>query len=289
MAPTIAHALDISRSQLGYTEPATSQVTKYGDWYAGWSGQGGYRDTYWCAMYQSWVLSVAGFSVAESGRYGNCNPWIRWFKAQKRWSTVPRQGALVFYDWDGDGLAEHVGMVEQVRADGRITTLEGNATVPGRRDGVWRMNRSRKYVLGFGYLPYHADAVAAGGYSPPGASMRMPGPVKIGAGAGAPATLDARAMPWGKCPQMAVGFGGPEDRAQAMWAAYWYSLMAHWSPGYFRTIWGSGAGRTEIQRHEIGRVTLSVVTGMVRQVMGKKAPVFHGVIPPVAWAVYQPG
>src|SRR5881392_2953055 len=101
--PTLAQTLACSRSQLGYQEPGWGdspggQVTKYGLWYASWARQPAYRDTYWCAMYQSWVLSVAGWSVADAGRFGNCNPWIAWLKKNHMWHGLPAAGALVFFD-----------------------------------------------------------------------------------------------------------------------------------------------------------------------------------------------
>lgn len=301
MAATVARVMEIHRTQLGYAEPGWndvpgSQVTKYGNWYAAWARQAAYRDTYWCAMYQSWVLDQAGFSIAETGRFGNCNPWIAWLKKHGMWHAVPRPGALVFFDWNGDGSAEHIGMVEVVRADGRIQTIEGNASIPGRHDGVRRMIR-KAAILGYGHLPYAAPPAAAPPAvvtraapltAPAGAkgspSQHLPNPVPIGAPLG---TADARGVPWGKCPQMAPGFGGPESTAQAAWAAYWFVLMGRWSPGYFKLIMGSRTGRVEVTRREIGPVTIAVTEQMVHQV-NPKAPSFRGVIPPLAWSLYQP-
>lgn len=286
MAPTVAHTLDVARSQIGVTEPGVSgespgQTTKYNAWYASWSGQGGYRDTYWCSTFQSWVLAVAGFSVTEAGRYGNCGPWVRWLKAHDRWHSAPRPGALVFFDWDGDGAPEHIGMVESVRPDGRVVTIEGNASRPGVHDGVWRMVR-RAAILGYGHLPYAEPAKKPSGPQ----SLLMPGPVVVSRGGAAPATVDARVKPWRDCPAMPVGFGGPEDKTQATWAAYWFALMARFAPGYFASIMAVAAGRREVARHEIGRVTLRVVERMAKQ--ARITEPFRGVVPSVAWSIFQP-
>lgn len=301
MAATLARVMEIHRTQLGYAEPGWNdapgtQVTKYGRWYAAWAHQGAYADTYWCAMYQSWVLAQAGFGIAEAGRFGNCNPWIAWLKAHHIWGPMPRPGALVFFDWNADGWAEHVGMVEQVRADGRIQTLEGNASIPGRHDGVRRMVR-KGAILGYGYLPYAPPPAAAPATVttrtspltvPAGAkgspSQQLPNPVPIGAPLG---TADARAVAWRRCPPMPPGFGGPESGSQAAWAAYWYVLMGRWSPGYFKLLLGTPKGRSEVARREIGTQTVAVTEQMVHQV-NPKAPSFRGVIPPLAWSLYQP-
>jgi hypothetical protein len=285
VAPTLARTLAISRSQLGTVEPDRSQITKYGTWYASWAKRAGYVDTYWCAMYQAWVLATAGFSVAETGRHGNCGPWIESFKGRRAWSLSPVPGALVFFDWDHDRAAEHVGMVESLRPDGRLVTLEGNASRPGARDGVWRMVRSRADVLGYGHIPYGTTPMPG----PP--ATRMPGPVAIPAGSGGAlkATADARQLPWASCPQMGRGFGGPEDAAQAQWVTYWHALVARWSPGYFRTLMASTGGRYEVARHEIGPQTITAAFAVMRVLMGADTPPARGVIPPVAWRAYQRG
>lgn len=297
MAPTVQHTLGVARSQLGTVEPVASQVTKYNAWYADWSGLDGYRDTYWCATFCSWVLSVAGFSVTDTGRFGNVNPWIRWLKGKGMWHSTPKVGALVMFDWDGDGSADHIGFVEEVRSDGRIQTVEGNATVAGKRDGVWRVIR-RSGIVGYGWLPYAAPpkpgpvpVPAPGSVVTPVVggrpSQQMPGPVVIPKGAGlAPWTIDARFKRWTECPQMPVGFGGPEDPAQRAWVGYWYALMARFSPVWFAQVTASTAGRREVARLEVGQVTVAVVEKMLRQV--QKTYSFRGVIPPVAWSLYQP-
>ena len=45
------------------------------------------------------------------------------------WQTntyTPREGDIIFFDWDSDGLANHVGIVEKVK-DGKVHTIEGNS------------------------------------------------------------------------------------------------------------------------------------------------------------------
>lgn len=295
MAPAAAQVLGIARTQLGYTEPGLSdapgtQVTKFGHWYATWAHQSGYVDTYWCAMFCSWVFANSGFAIAEAGRFGNCGPWIRWWKGQHRWAgrNSPSVGAQVFFDWDGDGVAEHVGLVESIRPDGRLVTLEGNATIGGgKHDGVYRMVRGRSYILGYGLPPYGTGAPAPAAKT--AVSLTLPGPIAIGAGPdGKYGTSDARKVPAGKCPVLARGFGGPENITQRTWAAYWYRLMGTYSPGYFRQITATPAGQAEVTRAEIGPVTIAVAERMTREKFGPKTPPFRGVIVAQAWQIYQP-
>lgn len=268
MAPTVQRVLDVARTQLGYAEPgwgddhSGDQVTKYGRWYAEWAKRSAYVDTYWCAMFASWCLSVAGFTPAQAGRYGNCNPWIAWFKVHRMWTAGnPKPGDVVFFSWDGDKWAEHVGFVEEVRPDGRLQTLEGNATVPGRRDGVYRMVRARNTsIVGYGRPPY----------APPTA----PAP-----------TGGSRAG----YPTLVLGSGGPEDTTgnQRWWVAQWLRLMAVHSPGYYKMIASSASGRAEIDRLEIGPTTLKVSRAMAATALGSKL-VWRGGITPQLWAIYPP-
>jgi LysM repeat protein len=72
---------------------------------------------------------------------------------------------VVFFDWNGDGEADHVGLVEKVNPNGSIGTIEGNSTNPsGGRFGVFRHTESAPYILGYGYPAYDAlGNVTAGG------------------------------------------------------------------------------------------------------------------------------
>ena len=35
-------------------------------------------------------------------------------------------GTIIFFDWDGDGISDHVGIVEKCE-NGRVYTVEGNS------------------------------------------------------------------------------------------------------------------------------------------------------------------
>lgn len=85
-----------------------------------------------------------------------CPSVVTDLKAQGKWKgrSNPQPGDLVLFDWDRDGRADHIGIVEKVNADGSIATIEGNTTNPQTgREGVWRRTRSMSTILGFG-APY---------------------------------------------------------------------------------------------------------------------------------------
>lgn len=63
-----------------------------------------------------------------------------------------RPGAIVFFDWGGTntiGAIDHVGLIEEVLADGRIVTIEANTG-----DAVKRRVRGADVVAGFWNPPY---------------------------------------------------------------------------------------------------------------------------------------
>ncbi len=86
----------------------------------------------WCALFASWVWIKAGVplegSTAEYGYTGSLYTW-----AKEHGGRVlpppptPSPGDLVFYgSGPGPGESQHVGVVQSVFKDGRITTIEGN-------------------------------------------------------------------------------------------------------------------------------------------------------------------
>ena len=151
MAATIGQVLKEAASQIGYTEsPARSNRTKYGAWY-GMDGQP------WCAMFISWLFRDT--LEAIGGKFAYTPTGANWFKRNLRWSTTPKVGAIVFFDFpDSVTRIQHVGIVEKVNADGSIVTIEGNTSSgsSGSQDnggGVFRRTRKAS-IVGYGYPRY---------------------------------------------------------------------------------------------------------------------------------------
>lgn len=122
----------IARTQLGYKESKTNFIidangkqygyTRYGDWY-------GADYTDWCAMYVAFCLHYAQIPESDFPQEANCEKWIRALSRMDLYSDasiIPQTGDLVFFDWDDDHRADHVGIIESVD-DHRLTTIEGNA------------------------------------------------------------------------------------------------------------------------------------------------------------------
>ena len=153
MTASATTVLNIARSQLGY-RAGPGNYSKFNRWY-GMPGS-------WCDMFVSWVAVNAGARDIV-GKSAYTPSHAAWFQACGRWGRLPRRGAIVFFDWPGDGIdrIQHIGIVEKVRGDGRIQTIEGNTSdglgSQGNGGGVFRRVRSQSLVVGYGYPDYGGE------------------------------------------------------------------------------------------------------------------------------------
>ena len=80
-------------------------------------------------------------------------PYVDWFKERGHWQGrdfEPTPGDIVFFDWESDGLADHVGIVEKVE-NGLVYTVEGNT---GDRCAERRYPVGNAPIYGFGLPSY---------------------------------------------------------------------------------------------------------------------------------------
>ena len=81
----------------------------------------------WCAYFTSWLARGAGVPVGDHGQgFGSVDALYAW--AQKSGRAIPtssgqdpKPGDLIVWD-------EHIGIVESVKPDGSIQTIEGNSS-----------------------------------------------------------------------------------------------------------------------------------------------------------------
>lgn len=144
-------ALAEARKWVGYKEspPATNR-TLFGRWY-GADGQA------WCAMFVSYVLAHVGFKQVDprSSRWAYCPYIVRDARAGRYGlhtilsmdavDNALRRGVcvLALYDWDRDGIADHVGFVADVTGIDTFQAIEGNTAVGNDSNGGQVMLRKR--------------------------------------------------------------------------------------------------------------------------------------------------
>ena len=111
-------------------EIALSQVGNIGG-QPYWSWYGFSSRVEWCACFVSWCANECGYLDAGIiPRFSACTTGEAWFKERGQWqssSYEPKSGDIIFFDWQGDGKTDHVGIVDRVE-NGIIYTVEGNSS-----------------------------------------------------------------------------------------------------------------------------------------------------------------
>lgn len=141
---------DIATQYIGMAEsPKGSNKVLFSDWY-GIQGP-------WCAMFVTYCYIQAGSKAfKKSERWAYCPFILADARAQRNGLTVVptdkvQRGDVVLYDWDGDGVADHVGIVDEVPKKGSFFAVEGNTSGTNPSDGgmVARMKRNTSSVIAF--------------------------------------------------------------------------------------------------------------------------------------------
>ena len=95
-----------------------------------WRWYGFKSHVHWCACFTSYIAAECG--CIKSGicpKSAIVDDWISFYKKQHRWARgdyIPHSGDFIFFDWEGDGAPDHIGIVES--CDGKtVHTIEGNS------------------------------------------------------------------------------------------------------------------------------------------------------------------
>ena len=115
-----------------------------------WSWYGFTSRVEWCACFVSWCYGQMGLTEP---RFSGCqSQGIPWFQSHGQWggrdyaNIAP--GDAIFFDWDLDGSADHVGIV--VGTDGsRVYTVEGNS---GDACKIKSYSLSYECIKGYGLM-----------------------------------------------------------------------------------------------------------------------------------------
>ena len=116
-------------SNQGIVEVALTQIGNEGG-QPYWSWYGFDSRVEWCACFVSWCADQCGY--IDSGlipKFAGCIDGANWFKSNNRWNDrnyEPKAGDIIFFDWEGDGTTDHVGIVEKCE-NGTVYTVEGNS------------------------------------------------------------------------------------------------------------------------------------------------------------------
>lgn len=127
---TRADILRVAKGEIGYSRWADEENgTKYGRWYARAVGNDMFAASGvpYCDMFVSWVLSTVGIAWRSAYVPG------REAEARQRGVLIDkwdvRPGDAVTFDFDGYGIAQHIGIVDiPPNSAGILYTIDGNTT-----------------------------------------------------------------------------------------------------------------------------------------------------------------
>lgn len=194
---TRSQTLDEARRWIGYSRyNDPEEGTIFGRWFAEQVNNLAFarNGVPYCDMFVSKVANAVRLLVP-----GGLSAWVpgRLAAARREHRVISlaaaREGDLLVFDWNGDGIADHIGFLEKKLANGLLQTIEGN-TSPGTAGsqsnggGVYRRYRNPAKVIAV-IAPYYDDAPAP---ARPVKPARL-----VEDGIGGPATIDAAQYVYG--------------------------------------------------------------------------------------------
>lgn len=138
-------ALEVAIGEIGTKEnPPNSNRVLYSDWY-GLVGP-------WCAMFVTWCYTKAGNKHFDpkKARWAYCPFMVADARNNRNGlkmvsAAEVKPGDIVLFDWQGDGVSDHVGLFEGWKKKGStFTAIEGNTSLSDNSNGGQVMRRDRK-------------------------------------------------------------------------------------------------------------------------------------------------
>ena len=138
--------IEIAESQIGVIEKPTNEVI-YNTWIYGKVVNG--ANYAWCGAFVSWCFDQAGLPLGNIGLkrgFVGCPYAVERIAKWGKLVTIPTEGCIVFYDWDGNGRFDHTGIFVKDLGKGLFEAIEGNTSFKDNSNGGMVMRRSdRKY------------------------------------------------------------------------------------------------------------------------------------------------
>lgn len=130
---TAKQIIDTARGFIGRNEAAASHrlfIDIYNEYAAKHGFPRGYKVSYsdsWCDIFVSCLFILNNAVDLIGGIECGVHEHIEIFKKIGIWKgrTTPQPGDIITFDWGGDGIGDHIGIVESVDGS-QVTTIEGN-------------------------------------------------------------------------------------------------------------------------------------------------------------------
>lgn len=128
-------AVKLAKSKVGTIETPVN-IQEFGKWY-------GMNGVPWCAIFVSWCFANSGSkSFSRRSRWAYVPYVLNEAHAARNGLTITRApvaGDLVLFDWDSDGVCDHIGIVEKPSP---LVTIEGNTSPTDNSNGGQVMRRT---------------------------------------------------------------------------------------------------------------------------------------------------
>jgi hypothetical protein len=129
-----AAASKVGTIEGGGTDGKSGNIVWVWDWWKSVTGRN-LQGSPWCAGFVSWCFGQAKASalIAAENPHGFVSviSGVAYFKKKKQMIDVKsaKPGDVLFFDFEGDGIPDHVELVES--NDGKVLTTIGGNTSPG--------------------------------------------------------------------------------------------------------------------------------------------------------------
>lgn len=140
--------IKIANEQVGYKEYSNNR-TKYGEWY-GMQGE-------WCDIFISWLayqVGILNILIPKEAYVPNTAKWFRDKGLLRDKNYTPQKGDLIFFDYNHNKNADHIGIVEYAQGN-VIHTIEGNKSKMVKRQSYSVGNSD---IYGIGVVQYKEDS-----------------------------------------------------------------------------------------------------------------------------------
>lgn len=152
--------LNVARSYIGVKEsPRNSNNVIFNTDYYGRKVSGSQYS--WCVTFCWDVFRLANASKLfyNGKKSASATTVMNYYKSTGQIVKNPQAGDLVFFQFDKDAYADHIGIVESVKPNGSVVTIEGNTSITSNDNGgkVMRRTRARKLIMAFARPKYEAE------------------------------------------------------------------------------------------------------------------------------------
>ena len=128
---------------------AKKQVGNTGEKYWTWYGYNRY--VHWCCVFVSWVADQNSVLETAIPKFIWVKKGVDWYRERGLLKFpkeyTPKVADIIFFDWNNNGVIDHVGFVEKVE-NGYVYTIEGNVEYTWVKNKKYKLNSSYIYAYG---------------------------------------------------------------------------------------------------------------------------------------------